>query len=751
MAAKFANVIVDITHEKLDKTFQYIIPKDIEQNIAPGVQVLVPFGKGNRQIKAYVIEVTDKPEYDISKMKYIDCIVPSSVPIESQLICVAAWIKENYGSTMSSALKVVIPVSQTVKGKTKESVSLNVSENEVNDLIEKYNSDKRMSKRIQLLGLLLNNKTMDVDVLVNEYNISKNVIKTMDNLDVIITKSDAVYRLPYKDINVATQKEIELNDSQKKVVNDIVKEMEDENGKRTHLIFGVTGSGKTEVYMECIDSVIKKGKQVIMLIPEIALTYQNLNRFYTRYGNKVSVINSRMSKGERYDQFMLAEEGQVNIMIGPRSALFTPFKNLGLIIIDEEHENAYKSEKAPKYHARETAIMRANLTDATVILGSATPSVEAFHRAKKGEYLLHTLDRRANERPMPKVHVIDLREELESGNRGIFSYKLLELIKDRLEKKQQIILFVNRRGYAGFVSCRSCGKPIRCPHCDVSLTYHKRYGKEVLSCHYCGYTIDKPANCPKCGSKYLGRFGIGTESVEEKVSLLFPNARVLRMDMDTTSGKGGHEKILSEFSKGNADILVGTQMIVKGHDFPGVTLVGVIAADLSLFASDYRATERTFQLLTQAAGRAGRGNESGEVVIQTYSPDEPCIQAASKQDYVEFYNQEITFRSMMKYPPTYNMVAILISGADSELCENAAKDIANRIRKSNVEGLYTIGATQASISKINDIYRYVIYMKHENYDKLVYVKNAIERYIDKFSIYKKSISVQFDFTPMDNY
>lgn len=747
---RYANVIVDITHEKLDKTFQYIIPDELKDSVYPGVQAEVPFGRGNRSIKCYVVEVTDAAEYDISKMKKIIRVVPDSIPIESQLIAVAAWIKENYGSTMNRALKTVIPVHRTIKEKRQEYVRLKASQSETKSLMEKYHHDKRMSARVRLLEELVSKEEISMELLTKKMGISKNVIKSLKESGIIDIRYDTIYRTPFGNPGTGSERNI-LSDEQRETVSSIVAEMDSTSGIRTHLIFGVTGSGKTEVYMECIEHVLSKGRQVIVLIPEIALTYQNVTRFYKRFGDKVSIINSRMSRGERYDQFRMAKEGKVQIMIGPRSALFTPFSDLGLIIIDEEHEPAYKSETVPKYHARETAIMRAGLTDATVILGSATPSTEAFYKAENGEYMLHRMDNRVKNKPMPKVNVVDLRQELKEGNKSIFSRKLMELIKDRISKSQQVILFVNRRGYAGFVSCRSCGKPLRCPHCDVSLTYHKRVGREIMSCHYCGYQIEKPKLCPVCGSKYMGKFGIGTESVEEKISELFPEAKVLRMDMDTTSGKDGHEKILSSFANHDADILVGTQMIVKGHDFPKVTLVGVIAADLSLYASDYRATERTFQLLTQAAGRAGRGEESGEVVIQTYSPEEYSIVEAANQDYDAFYRKEISYRNLMRYPPVYNMAAILITSDNEKLCCEGAQDIAQRIKKSHIDGLTVIGASEASVSKINDIYRYVIYIKHNDYNALVHIKNGVELYIDKKVIYKKRLTVQFDFTPMDNY
>ena len=489
----------------------------------------------------------------------------------------------------------------------------------------------------------------------------------------------------------------------------------------TYLIHGVTGSGKTEVYMEMIARVAAKGRQAIVLIPEIALTFQTVMRFYRRFGDRVSIMNSRLSAGERYDQMMRAKAGEIDVMIGPRSALFTPFPNLGLIVIDEEHENTYKSEQIPRYHARETAIARAKLEQASVILGSATPSVEAMYRAKHGEYKLLELHKRSGNQEMAQVHVVDLRKELRDGNRSILSRKLQQMIADRLQKKEQIMLFLNRRGYAGFISCRECGFVVKCPHCDVSLSYH-RNGKMV--CHYCGYEQERVQICPECGSRHIGEFKAGTQQIEEVVKKHFPEARVLRMDLDTTRSKDGHEKILAAFANEEADILVGTQMIVKGHDFPNVTLVGILAADMSLYSNDYRAGERTFQLLTQAAGRAGRGAKKGEALIQTYSPDHYAIVTAAAQDYEAFYEEEIHYRELMGYPPVDNLLAILVSCEKEALLETGCKYLKEfAVRISGAEEVAIIGPASPGIGKINDVYRKVLYLKTEKYDTLIKMKN----------------------------
>ena len=513
--------------------------------------------------------------------------------------------------------------------------------------------------------------------------------------------------------------------------------------------------------MELIAYAVSRRQQAIVLIPEIALTYQTVMRFYRRFGDRVSVINSRLSAGERFDQFERAKRGELDVMIGPRSALFTPFPNLGIIVMDEEHEPAYQSEITPRYHAREVALQRGRMEGAKVVLGSATPSLEAYYGARTGEMRLFTLSRRAGAAAMPEVLVVDLRKELREGNRSILSRRLREQMERRLDLGQQTMLFLNRRGYAGFVSCRSCGHVILCPHCDVSLSLHKN-GR--LICHYCGYEQPAVKTCPSCGSGFIRSFQAGTQQVEEEVQRAFPQARILRMDLDTTREKDGHAAILSAFANHEADILVGTQMIVKGHDFPDVTLVGVLAADLSLHIPDYRSGERTFQLLTQAAGRAGRGRLPGEVIIQTYDPEHYSVQTAARQDYESFYEQEIEYRSMAGYPPVGGLLAIHCSCEDAQLLEMAcgylkrfielaakpeeitassqssdgcAQDSARRGR------VVVLGPADDRIAKIQDIYRKVIYLKHADLHVLTAVKNKIERYVEINEGFR-TITIQFE-------
>lgn len=746
----YADVIVDISHENLDKTYQYAVPEEFINKAVIGAFVEILFGRGNRTITGYIVGLSDTPKCDIRIIKPIMGVPESGIVIESHLIQLAYWIKDTFGATMNDALKTVIPIKKMVKQKEKKSISLRLPKEEALEKLTFY-KEKHNTARARLLEELVDVSPLDYEVVVGKLNIARTTIKALEDQGIIEVISKTIYRNPVKNIQT-DRKTVVLNEEQEYIVEDVVKDYK-AGIRNTYLIHGITGSGKTEVYIEIIDQVIKMGKQVIVLIPEIALTYQTVMRFYQRFGDRISIMNSRLSNGERYDQYVRTKKGEIDIMIGPRSALYAPFSNLGLIIIDEEHEGSYKSESPPKYHAREVAIQRAKMLEASVILGSATPSIEAYAKAKKGVYKFYQIKNRAGKGTLPRVHIVDLREELKKKNKSIFSEKLKNLMKDRLEKNQQIMLFINRRGYAGFVSCRSCGFVMKCPHCDVSLTSHNN---GHLVCHYCGYKEPMPSKCPSCGSKYIAAFGTGTQKVEDLVKKEFPTARVLRMDMDTTSNKDGHEKILSSFANHEADVLVGTQMIVKGHDFPKVTLVGVIAADLSLYMNDYRSSERTFQLLTQASGRAGRGKEDGEVVIQTYNPEHYSIECASHNDYEGFYEQEMVYRSLMKYPPAAHILLILVTSKDEDKAEKVSK-LLSHVVKDHVtteeevqEGLTIIGPTKASLAKAKDIYRQVLYLKYTDYEILKEIKNYLEGYIE-YSDYLKGCNVQFDFDPMNSY
>lgn len=734
----YADIIVDISHEQLDRTFQYAVPEEMEQDIDVGVLVNVPFGRGNRTITGYVIELSNEPKLDIDKIKYIDSIVPDKVKAVSRMLKLAAWLKHNYGSTMNQALKTVIPVKEKVKQKEKKSVRLVIDRHEAQSYIELF-VKKNAKARLRLLQALMQEQVIDCAIVKEKLNITMQTVNTLVKLGIADIEVENIYRNPIKNTD-DSEKRLTLNPEQKHVVDTFIKDYD--NGNRyTYLIHGVTGSGKTLCYLDMIEHVVSHKKQVIMLIPEIALTFQTVQRFYRRFGDRVSIINSRMSKGERYDQFLRAMRGEIDIMIGPRSALFTPFSDIGLIVIDEEHESAYNSEQSPRYHAKETAIYIAKEHKASVILGSATPSVETYYHALTGEYKLFTLSHRALGNELPKVYVEDLREELKSGNRSILSRRLKALIEDRLNNNRQVMLFLNKRGYAGFISCRSCGHVMKCPHCDISLTFHKN-GK--LVCHYCGYEQPSVNLCPKCGSRYISGFRAGTQQVEEVIKKMYPDARTLRMDMDTTTGKEGHEKILSAFANHEADILIGTQMIVKGHDFPDVTLVGVLAADMSLYSGSYMAAERTFQLLTQAAGRAGRGDTPGEVVIQTYTPDNYSIKTAQAQDYNAFYEEEIAYRRLMEYPPISNMLKVSIASKNEKILDAAADYIKNNHNRFHGNEINVYDPVNAGIYKINDIYTKLIYAKAQDYEALTDFKDKIEDISKNADIFK-NVNTQFEF------
>ena len=730
----YAGVIVDISHEKLDKIFQYSVPEDIASVISIGNKVNIPFGAGHRT--GYVVNLSDTPEIDPDKIRPLDGIVKSSTTIDERMIKLAYWMKTNYGSTINQALKTVIPVKEKVKQVNNRTVRLLISPREALSLSEEYRTSKR--KQSEILKFLSDNPVCDYRKVTQQMGQVRQSLTALSDAGLIEIDTQRVFRNELEaaeDFRNVTG----LNQEQQAVCDGIIKDY-DNNDMTPCLIKGVTGSGKTEVYMEIIQHVLSKGREVIVLIPEISLTYQTIMRFYAKFGNVVSVINSRLSKGEKYDRFELAAQGRIKIMVGPRSALFTPFNNLGAVIIDEEHESAYQSETIPRYHARETAIELARMTGAKVIMGSATPSLEAFNRCRNGIYKLYRLDNRAGNATIPDVDVVDLRDEMKKGNRTMFSTKLKSLMQEKLDAGEQIMLFLNRRGYQGFINCRDCGNVIQCPHCDVSLTLH---GRNRLVCHYCGYETVFNHICPKCGSKYIGAFKAGTEKVEEETRKIFPHASVLRMDLDTTSGKEGHRNILEKFASHEADILIGTQMIVKGHDFADVTLVGILLADMSLHCSDYRAAEITFDLLTQAAGRAGRGDRKGNVVIQTYDPEHYSIVHAAGQDYDAFYDEEMGYRELMGYPPSNHMMAVRISCADADLATKLSDEL---YKLTSVDDrVNIIGPADAAVYKINDIYNRVIYYKCRDYALLIQIKDIIENYLKcNVSCYKEC-HVVFDF------
>lgn len=741
--AVYIDVIVDISVNSLDRIFQYRVPEELLDAVTVGCQVNVPFGSGNRRRQAYVIGVDTVLAYDASKIK--DILGVTKAPAATgQLIALADWMHERYGCTMAQALKTVLPVKKSVK-EVKRTAYFLADREGAQQLLEKSRKSRREKARVRLLEAMLKEGCMSKETVTGVLQISASTMKSILQTGVIREETSQVYRNPVRQ-RLDGWQEVCLNDEQMNAVASIWQNAAicREHWSREqgmHLLYGITGSGKTEVYMALMEKVLNEGRQIIVLIPEISLTLQTVSRFYARFGSQIAVMNSRLSAGERYDQYMRAKRGEASIMIGPRSALFTPFDRLGLIIIDEEHESAYQSEIVPRYQAAEVAARRAEMSGALVVLGSATPSVAVYQKAREGMIGLHRLTQRARTGSrLPDVKVVDLREEFRMKNRGILSQSLHEAMDACLKRGDQMMLFLNRRGYAGFVSCRSCGYVVKCRHCDVSMTVHHH---TLLKCHYCGSEQPMPRVCPSCGSPYIAGFGVGTQKVEEFVQKEFPEARILRMDRDTTSGKDDMGRILQTFSEGGADILIGTQMIVKGHDFANVTLVGILAADLSLFAGDYQSSERTFQLLTQAAGRAGRGDRSGEVIIQTYQPEHYCIQTAAAQDYDSFYSQEIRFRQMLHYPPDRQMMVMLAEGEHDQQTGQAVQKLREIAGEADFEAVEFIGPSRAGIAKAKDLYRYTMYMKHQDIKELMRLRDFLEGYL-KWSQQFSNIYFTFD-------
>ncbi len=740
MGELYADVIVDISHEKLDKSFQYLVPEKLRGTLDVGMCVTVPFGNGNKLIRGYVINIGATCKFDPARTKAIKEIIKNGVEVEDKMMALAVWIRRNYGCTMIQALKTVLPARQSVKKLEQKTIERLMDKEQILSLFGECERKKQTAKA-RLLRELLDQEAIPREWVTMKLGVSPQTIHSLEKAGAIRVVSTSSFRNPVK-LQRGEESRNVLSQDQQTIVREIMEDF-DSGNKGTYLIHGITGSGKTEVYMRLIEEMLARGRQAIVLIPEIALTYQTLLRFYTRFGDRVSVMNSTLSAGEKYDQCQRAKKGEIDVIIGPRSALFTPFPNIGIIVVDEEHESSYKSESTPKYHARETALEVARLHGASVVLGSATPSTEAYYRAKAGDYRLFTLKERLTGGSLPDVTVADMRQELKEGNRSIFSRRLQELLADRLQKGEQSILFLNRRGYAGFISCRSCGHVMKCPHCDVSLSEH---ANGMLICHYCGYREPKPSLCPQCGSKYISGFRAGTQQIEEKLKEMFPRVRTLRMDADTTRTRDSYEQILSAFSNGQADVLIGTQMIVKGHDFPNVTLVGALAADLSLNVGDYRAGERTFQLLTQAVGRAGRGALKGEAVIQTYQPQHYAVVCARDQDYEGFYREEILYREMLGYPPASHMLGVQIFARDEDGGRRLAETLAFDV-KEKLEGMTLIGPAPAAVGRINDIFRFVFYVKGTNYDKLISIKDSLEERIQ--TMQPAGESVQFDFDPVN--
>lgn len=701
---EFAGIIVNNEAIKLDKLFTYRIPNNLIGKLSLGHRVKVPFGMGNKYIDGFVLKLYSNDELnlqnkELKRIKNIKEICDDFPLIRENDIELIEIMREKYLCTYLEAIKVMIPngITKGMKFKTKDVVSIN------NPLQEKYLKENYM----KIYDFIKNSSESYTKAeLSREQNFSISSINTLIKHGFLKVENVIDYRYNNKEYKIYPGKV--LNSKQQSAVNNILNSC-----KSKFLIHGVTGSGKTEIYMNLVNDMLKKGKDSIILIPEISLTPQMVERFKGRFGKDIAIFHSKLNDGEKFDEWMRVKSGKVKVAIGARSAIFLPFKNLGLIVIDEEHEGSYKSDSDPKYIAKEIGELKSNIEGCKLVLGSATPSVESYYKGKINEYEIITLDKRADNAELPKIYISDMRVELNNGNKSIFSKELYESIKEALEKKEQIILFLNRRGYSTFVSCRSCGYVFKCHNCDISLTYHNSY--EALTCHYCGSKAPQPKICPKCKSKYVKHFGIGTEQLEMQVKKNFPNAKTIRVDFDTTRGKNSYEKLYNSFKNGDADILIGTQMIAKGLDFENVTLVGVIAADLSLNIPDYRSKERTFQLITQVAGRAGRGKKEGKVVIQTYNPEVDVIKYSAENNYEDFFKNEIMIRKILSYPPFTRILCINFSSTKEDLLIKKVHDISNKIKlklKDNKE-VKILGPCPCGISKIKNLYRWQLILKGE--------------------------------------
>ena len=722
---RYADVVVDITAKALDRPFQYRIPPELEPEVEEGVIVEAPFGNGNRMITGYVLSLSDQPKLDEEKIKQISAVVTRLSDEEKRLTSLAVWIRNRYGSSLASAMRTVLPARRKTTVKQKRVVCLAVPKEDAEKERDQMRS-RHQSARLRLMEALIGEECLPYEVCTGKLHVTGAVIRALAQKGLVRIERTRVYRNPALS-GAFLHDEVELNEEQKNAVQRILSGIS-QKPDSCFLIQGVTGSGKTEVYIELTSRMVSQGKQAIVLIPEIALTYQTLMRFYHRFSGRVSVIHSKMSPGEKQDQFDRAAQGDLDVMIGPRSALFTPFPNLGIIIIDEEHEESYRSEQSPRYHAREVAMRRGAIEGAGVVLGSATPSMESSFAARNGAIGLIRLEKRARASSLPRTQIVDMRREIPAPNSLILSDPLQDAMRDTLSRKEQIMLFLNRRGYSGSVICASCGHGLRCPHCDVSLTLHR---DRRLVCHYCGHTERMPDRCPECGSIYLRTFRFGTEQVEAQVKQIFPDARCLRLDRDTASGKDSELKVLSAFASHEADILIGTQMIVKGHDFPDVTLMGVLMADLSLNIPDYCSAERTFQLLTQAAGRAGRADRQGLVLIQTYMPEHYAIRCAAAQDYDSFYEREMGFREDAGYPPAGGLVAVHMSCPDREHLILAGGYVRRFLEKVIGDAPVSIlGPADEPVARIADVWRQVLYLKGSSGASLRKIREWLEKYIE---------------------
>ncbi len=801
-----AQVIINTQSNRTDKKFDYLIPDELEDKVTLGTRVYVPFGKGNKRLEGYVLSLSEKSTaknlkavFDAEKIpvfnkqmieliewmrenyfcSYIDAIraiVPTGTSVKSIEYAVLKDDSINLSPKERKIVDIVIgkggacdivnilsefedenikPAikrlydkkvlekqyrdTKAVKDKTVKIVRSTVMPEDLGECIQMLTKARAVSQ-VRVMEVLSRTDIISLSDLLMISQCGYNTVAALRKRGLVEFEEKIVLRSHKSFSDIEKTEPPELTDEQKVAVSEIDKGIYSEKFNEI-LLHGVTGSGKTEVYMDAIQKVINQGKQAIMLVPEISLTPQMMDRFIKRFGGAVAVFHSGLSLGEKYDEWKKMRDSKAKIVIGARSAIFSPFDNIGIIIIDEEHELSYKSEMQPRYDTKEVAKYRAMQNKCTIIYASATPDIRTYHSAKDKKIKLLELNQRVNKRPIPEVSIVDMRNELRDGNKSIFSKKLVEEIKQNLENKEQTILFLNRRGFSTFVSCRNCGFVAACPNCNISLTYHKY--NDTLRCHYCGHTVKNYTLCPKCNSKYIRYFGGGTQRIEEEINELFPSASTIRMDVDTTVGQNSHEKLLEEFSKNKTDILIGTQMVAKGLDFPDVTLVGVVSADTMLNVDDYRSAERSFDLLEQVCGRAGRAEKKGRAVIQTYSPEHCAVVYASKHEYKEFYEREIALRKAMNYPPFCDLVSVLFSGTYEPIVAQCARFFAKEISgiKNNDKSIQILGPVPAAITKIKNKFRWRILIKCENASALTEALSSATEECGKNNNFEKVIIV----------
>lgn len=722
----YVSVLTQIGVKAVDQTFFYHVPKLLENNIKIGVRVRIPFG--NMILDGFVLGISDNSSYDNSKIKDIINVIDEEPVLNKEMLLLGKYMSDNLLASLSSCYQVMLP--KALKAEVKSNIKIKYDRylHRIKSIeeIDRYIDNCKYESQINLLC-----KLKEGDILITKMSSSINTIIKYGFASIIYEECKR-----YKYDGISNYKRVNLTDKQRLVSDTIISSF----GKSdTFLLYGVTGSGKTEVYMDVIEKAINNGKSAIMLVPEIGLTPQIVGKFISRFGNVISVLHSKLSDSERYDEYRKITDGEAKIVIGTRSAIFVPFNNIGVIIIDEEHTSSYKQDNNPRYSAINVAEWRSKYHNCPLVLGSATPSLESFAKAGNHVYKLLTLTERAGGSVLPNVNIVDMKEEVKKGN-FILSDMLKNKIGEVLDRGEQAIILLNRRGYSSTISCKECGYVYKCPNCDITYTYHK--SSNNLKCHYCGYSMVLPNKCSICGSDNLKDYGLGTEKLEETLNSLY-KAKIVRMDVDTTSKKGQHQKIIDDFGEHKYDILIGTQMIAKGLDFPLVTLVGVVSIDSSLTSPDYRASENTFQLLSQVSGRAGRSENKGEVIVQTFNPDHYAITLAKNHDYIDFYKEEMKIRKMLKYSPYYYMVLVSITSKDYELGFKEANKIGSYIRNNISSDSIVLGPTMANMFKVNNIYHYQIIIKYRKDDSLM----KVLKFIIDMQVKNNKIDVSIDFNP----